>query len=541
MEWSPLRLQLSLVRGRRIVRSASAPGEIVASAAAAESTAAAVTLLLEPLEALITELGAAGARATLIYRTSDTAVSVHSCPRAAGRAKSRRAALLALGDIASFPLLQSPHAIERLAIDARKGPGETAQSHALLSAEPDHSAEQLAGWLEQAGLTVEALIPADAIVMTAAVEDAMARSPGRSALTLYVGDESVVIAGASGGRLRFARQLGIGLDTLASALARDRRAAEGAGTRMSLQAALQALRQQGIPDPAARCVSPGDRAILPLLQPILQRWILDVRQSVRFGLGAEQPPLVRLLGPGAAVPRLAEVIATECGLQLDAAPDAASKSATEDLLRLGRAPAALLPLRLGAEHEQRRLRIACWAGAACAAAAVAMMGAQVRLDLEREQRQLDQLRAELQQLGPQITTRNRARDLQQQVRALEDRVAERAGAAPNWAPVLAAVAAATPEAIRLDRLNLTAPRAETPSIVLSGSVAAPTDGRAINTLRAYREALQAVPVIQDAALGSTNLIRDDEGASRQFELRLRLVDAPWLRLIEQAAVTEETP
>ena len=266
-----------------------------------------------------------------------------------------------------------------------------------------------------------------------------------------------------------------------------------------------------------------------------------MRQSVRFGLSADQAPAVRLLGPGAAIPRLGEVIAAECGLKLDEGPQRASEHATEDLLRLGNPPLRLVPLRLGAVREQRRLRVACWAGAACAAAAVAAMGAQLRLDLRVEQDRLSELRSELQQLGPQLTMRNRARELQSQLLALEERIGERAGAAPNWGPLLAALAHATPEDIHIDRLNLNAARGSAASVIISGDIAAPTDGRAVKTLRDYRETLQAIPVIEQAALGSTNLVGDGEDASRQFELRLCLIEAPWLRLIEQAeSLAEET-
>ncbi|MEZ6211894.1 MAG: hypothetical protein R3B46_11690 [Phycisphaerales bacterium] len=68
---------------------------------------------------------------------------------------------------------------------------------------------------------------------------------------------------------------------------------------------------------AARSIRGSD--ILALISPVLQRCVVQVRQTLRFGLdeGARTHARLRVEGPGSRIPGLAEMISEETGLPLD--------------------------------------------------------------------------------------------------------------------------------------------------------------------------------------------------------------------------------
>jgi cell division ATPase FtsA len=154
-------------------------------------------------------------------------MGVYSCPRAAGAARANEAAGLALAEAASFPLDSNCSDLCSVATD-HGGPARELQNHTLAVAEADATLVALEACVRGAGLEVESLVPADAALLAQAVHHAMSgKGEAGTRLVLSIGEYSSIVAAAGKGRLRFARQIALGTESLVEALAREVRVGEG--------------------------------------------------------------------------------------------------------------------------------------------------------------------------------------------------------------------------------------------------------------------------------------------------------------------------
>ena len=550
IELSPTRLEVALMRGSVIVDSRIQRLELPQYI---EKWPGILGSIQPQLTTMVNELKAAGAQATVLYAGPSAATGVFSCAESAGAAGAANAARLALAETAGFALESNPHDLERLTTDMPASGETPAQVHTLGIADTEPTAQALAEWLTHAGLVPFALVPIDVPGTVAAVDAALRLSKTDSvALVLFAGEHGSSLAAASAGRLRFIRQIAIGTESLVSVLAREHRTGTDGGTAtLDAKTAAELVFTTGIPDraqifDAARGIK-GD-AILPIVQPILQRCVVDIKQSMRFGLEEKEREGATLhgIGPGARVPRLMALIAEQTGLTVGT-PDQAAQTATNGNISSwlsGRTVLVnLLPRGLRSQMTGRRMRRAMWVGVAAALALIGADAAMTRIDLAEANQSVAQLTQRLDAAKPATIVQDKLAGTQAGVATARQRTDAKLGAVGDWDAAMAMIAAQTPPAIRLTQMGFSYEGAK-PVCHLIGH--APLTGSADSNaaLRSYLDVLTASPIVRDCRLGATQRGESDHGPVQNFEMSLVLVELPARPhppspLLTEAGATEE--
>jgi Tfp pilus assembly protein PilN len=543
IELSPSRLEVALIRGKAIVARRA---ERFLLPTFSDQWSAALASIKPRLTRLVSDLGAQGALATILYSAPSATTGTFSCPLSAGRAQAQRAASLALGEAAGIPLQGNPHDLEeRFTDQTDESGGEPPLVHFLGVADTDTSSQALADLASDAGLVPDRLVPLDAAAIAAVIERAAAEASGQGVtIVLHVGDHASVVGAVSKGRLRFVRQIGVGCEMFVEALAARM---GGAGGEEYPAAARDVLFQAGIPTRDQQIDAGGLSAgmILPILQPTLQRCVLEIRQSLRFGLEESQRTGARLigLGPGAAVPRFLEVIAEQAALVRQPGDAPATQTGTIDTWAALTPPNVnLLPGSLSTQRLTRRLRRGVWIGTAAAAAVLAGDWWLSSRELSQRQQVVEQLKTRLQAARPMMDLEAKLVAAQGSVAGARQRIAARMGAAADWDAALAMLASATPPTIKLDEIRCAMDNGK-PVCSLLGR--APMSG-SDSSLNAYVDALSAVPIVKACHLGSTQRSESSGGTMQTFEMTLTLVEFPAEgfgvgRLVSGVPDDKETP
>jgi hypothetical protein len=531
IEISPTRLELVVLKGDAVGASRAARLSVPGYA---DNWPGVLSGLGTQLSALVGELGASGAEATVLYHSPTAATGVFACAEAAGAAGAQRASRLALSETASFKLESNPSALERLWTDKSTDPANPAQAHTLGIADTEATTKAIADWVTQSGLTLTALIPVEVPGTVAAVDAALRlATPESVALVLYAGEHGSTLAAASPGRIRFIRQIAIGSESLVAVLAREHKSTAEAGTAtLDAQAAAELLTSAGLPErgrafDAARGIMA--EAVLPLIQPILQRCVVDIKQSLRFGLEEKERETATLhgMGPGGRIGRLIPLIAEQAGLRATkpAEPHACDGNIHTWMTAGRRLTINLLPRGLRAEMTSRRIRRALWAGVGVALAVVTADTFVTRASLTQEKKAGESLKQRLDAAKPATSIQERLVATQSGLESARQRLAGKLDSTGAFDGAMAMISGCTPASIRLTQIHFTFDNNK-PVCRLTGHapLAAGEDSNA--ALRGYMDALTAVPIVRACRLGATQRGEGDHGPVQNFEMTLVLVELP---------------
>lgn len=515
----------------------------------------------ERLRSWVAELELGGLPASVLYSGPETVVAVFTCPATAGAEAGQRAAALALADAARFGLDANPSQFSTLTTDAPGGAGgdeaaQPAQMHTLAVADTEATTRAMTEWLREAGLSPERIIPAMAPAVRAAVEAALERSSAaRPIVALYSGEHGSVLAAAGGGRLRFVRVIGLGVELLAAALSREilPREAGGFPTVLDRASARALLYRAGVPrrgQVADAVTGLHADAILPLLQPVLQRCVVEIKQSLRFGLSEGERGSAELvtLGPGAVVPRLTELIGELCGLKVAASeratPEGDVLSSRSGLIAeavAGRAEGVgLLPVAVQKERAANRLRTALWIGTAAAATLVGLDATLVRLELGQEREVLAQLEERVAAAGPAAEASAQLAAARVGLVGAERRIEERLAQSVEWDALLAVLAERTPPAVRLAEVEL-AYESGRPVCRLRGRAQMTNGEDPSRAVKSYLDALAAARIVSACRLGATQRAEMDGSIVQSFDMTLSLVGLPGGATARPAVLTSVVP
>jgi hypothetical protein len=554
VEVSPSRLALTVLRRAQVIASRSR--RLDPPATDAPLWPANLHALTPTLRAWVDELHLKGRLATLLASPPSATCCLLPCPFAAGAAGALAAARLA----AAETVAQSPGsvsagapiiAVETIASDAH---GDARQRHTLALADTPTSVAAAANFIEAAGLEPEGLITHDALAAALMAHAALAGA-GLDAprAALWFGEHSSLLAVATPGRLRFVRFISVGTEPMVEALAR--RAADP-----TLPASLPPLTREdvralftsrGLPSPDRPW--PALPAAPAALAPILQRLAIEIKQSLRFGLAdapasapAAQPspgtPAVHIVidGPGGALPGLPEALARLCGTTVAAAGtesvaitlgEPGEGAATHSpLAALGDLELALLPHDRENAALVRRVRVGLWSGIAAACALVGVYAGAARVALAQERDRLAAVERLATADAPSTALLAEAADAQRLSTLLTERYTQRVAPQLPIDALLADIADATPNAIRLASVSVTASPGGSLVCEISGNAradSAANDRPDFSTdIRAFASRLEAIPIVSAVRLGTTQRTRDARGDLHQFELSLTLAPAP---------------
>lgn len=553
VEISSSRIEVSVVRGRRAVASA---WRRIDDPEFESGWPRALSVHATTLADLVREVGCQGGRAVVLLTAPRVVATLTPCPASFSESEAESAALLGVGAVADFPIDAEPCAVRRVHADTAASGGRDARvAHYLSVVQRSDDADAVAGFIASAGLRFAGAAPVGAVAMLAALKGAasLGRRAGDRSAVLWIGEHGSALASVVDGAVKFVRPVALGVEALVDALRQQplRSRDESIEVRLDQPAARALLGAAGVPAPDAPLHGPEGvqgltgAAVLPIIQPALQRIAIETRQSLRFGLAESERSSVRLRidGPGACVPGLGEWIANQCGLGLVDAPVERGRldsSAHSGAIAAFAAHADLVPLlvpaRMAARRAHGRARVALAAGVTLAGALLAWEWRSAAAALEAESARLASLQARAEADRAVAQTRAATLAARLALAEAESRAGRTTGQAPHAAATLAAVAGAARN-VRVTSIDI-AREADGSVARINGFVRLSESEDPAADIRAFVEALSASPVAASARLSATQRVQIDGAQSQSFTVTMHVVELPVLHSQVAAARPE---
>lgn len=426
-----------------------------------------------------------------------------------------------------------------LAVDA---PGVSEpRRHVLSVSESDAVLSAIESSLAAWGLKHERTVVAESLAIRAAASRALAGTTGASA-ALWVGEHGSVLAASKDGRLLFVRQISVGSESFVDALTRPlRRAGDESPTAcVPREHARRLIAEIGFPAPADPL--PGiegytGAAILPVLQPLVQRIGVEIKQSLRFAIGADARGelVVTLIGPGASIPGCDGAIARQTGMSIRA-----ERGATDPALALVALGASNLSVpELRSADAQRRA-----VGSTARRAVLAGVGAALAMTVFQWGATLTELSSLRSRASEGVSTEltwkratlESVREVEEQVRSVRARLVKAAGTTIDPASVWSAASMVTPEGVWLTDVQFSG-EAKGSRLSILGKVDAQRVANPSETIRALVRELGQLPLVSSVRLGRTNRSIESGREIESFEVTAELVGLPAGNAIKLGSVT----
>ncbi len=489
------------------------------------------------LKEAVAELGAAGRSTRIVYRSPTQAVDLASFEL---RSSNQACVAAKLPCVEALPYSATSAICHAAPVGRDRG--AKGRWHIVVAADRMDVIRAMVETVEAAGLKFTSATPLDAAMMARLVRRALSHGGPQHGWLHFGKHNSFFVLGGQG-VVRFERSISLGVETIVQSLTRPIRMPDrDEPIELEHDTAKAILHNHGIPDsdePVHEEYGLTSREIMPTIQPVLQRYVVELRQSLRFGLPESERESIAITvsGPGSCIPGLAELIAWELKLQFSPDPAYAEyayndpATAKSEMLDALERPGFLDQLNLQpAESARRRqtarLRRWLWAGAS---ATLVMIGA----DGLRFGAILAKASARESALATQVAGFESLRKTHQTLAAalvemsvLERTIVDEVGLRPNLGAVLHELSRLTPESIRLTSIRFS--REDEGMLVrLYGRAlqVATKTGKATE-LEPYIESLKGSPLIQTAELRNVEvgLLGPSEG--QRFEASFTLILAP---------------
>lgn len=528
IEISPSRLELAAISGKRVLAWSVARFE---RSVWPNDFRAALNEYATPLAAFVTEHGLIGCETVAICRTASGVVQTKAVASnvamAAGEAAARLAVATAIDGGCETEDVES----RCLARDS----GPNGQVHLLAYADSDQTLEAVESLLRRCELRPAGVVPLDAIASVDAASLLQDAAVGATAV-LWIGDHSSVLAVGIDGNIRFVRPIGVGIETLVDALTRPLRKAGESTASICLPRpeARRLLAEVGFPAPDQEIPGldgfRGD-AVLPLLQPLVQRIGLELKQSLRYATAAEQRASVtiRVRGPGAQLRGLSEAIGRSTNLNVEAlaaggSTDSSVGGAIEAMHRIGKLP-GLFCRSSRSVRSARRARQAVLAGVA---AALAFMG----YEWLETTAQLQALRAQGEAARQVVAQRQKLQESldlaladMQAIQTVRENVTRALGDGADAAGFLAGLGATIPADIQIGGVELQSD-AKGSHATVRGKLALRPGLDAGGAIRAFVSSIGGLPIVTQARLGRSARLNEEGKQLQSFEVTLELTQLP---------------
>lgn len=484
-----------------------------------------------------------GARVSVLYHAPTTVcelVSVAASPLAA-----TQAAQLSLRESLGGDHAEWLCACRVLHTDP-PGSSDIPMTHVLAVAERRDTAEFVAAFAQRAGFQVKRQVPAKGALVSTAAREIVENAAGGKMTSILMSDQVTMISSARNGALIFSRCVDFGYSQLADAIIRGS-ISKNAENGISREAAYAMLFGVGIPKRGQLIDSNlGLKAesVLPVMQSVLQRYVVETRQTLRFMLaeGELARTSIHLSGPGAMIPGIAGVLTGQLDLpveRLNAGPEPESPTVgTED----PRGDLALLesanddfitiePPSTSVRRERSRLSMAMKAGVAVAACLVggdAYMNLLAAAKLKALESDLSPRVEVLAARHERIAEANR---LASTASTAESLVLGTIGDRPDWLASLNMLTRVAGDSIQLvDVAGSYPPESDRQPVLILKGVATVLSGKAASdaqtdALAQFIDRLSKNPIVRSADLISTRADQSDDIKSFVIAVRLNAVAA----------------
>jgi Tfp pilus assembly protein PilN len=407
--------------------------------------------------------------------------------------------------------------------------GARTRSHVLACADRDTNVEAIASWIGRAGLRLRRVRPAAALPLvecTRAVLESEDQSP---VAVIYFGGAFTCIAAGRGGSIQFVRVMNFGVDLLGEAYVRETSGIirePGVPSEARRQAREQ-LWKHGIP---SRGEARGAFAtILPLIFPVVQKFMVEIKQTLRFGLGEAELDRVKVIatGPGASIPAFCGTLAD--GLEFPVDPD--PRCSPSDSTSVDHAALALafedhrIDLSPAVEVQRRtsrRLAMSVAIGTAFGLAAVGVDAGLTYRQLLAQRQVVEANDAAVAEGREHFAQRSRAAALSGAFRDQYKALTEAMASSPDWPAVLLELAKITDTSVRLTQVDAQNNNGK-PQVEITGLAFPDASG---DPLRAFMTRLMKSPLAQSVELGPTRAAEVEGRHATHFTLRAVLRPLP---------------
>jgi len=491
----------------------------------------AIDTLVGPIGRIVVRLGLQGARTTVIYRSPFQAsdVSVFPVTSAAEACEGARLALLE-----SLPGASLATITDTLIVGSDRLNG-TVRQHVAAVGDREDVIDALHALVTAAGLRFESAVPLDAAMSIHVTSQALA-GPPRTNCLIHIGESSSFIAARIGDAVVLTRRIGLGTAALAAALTRPIiRSGQEDECALSPQRAEEILHTFGVPDRDQiidESLQLRGRDVVPLLQPVLQRLLVEIRQSIRFGVPPEhhEDLTVELVGPGAALPGLSRVVQEECALPVHVTEQRSEGGVPPsdiDMLlqnRNARTGLSLRPVDMQQQQRTSAFRRRIWLGAAAALSLVIYDGLRRHTLVQTLERQHEAQIAFSADAQRQQIERTAVVNALAALRDTESKIHATHGAMPNLRAGMQEVSLLLPDSIRLTSLAF---RTMQDRMVgdLSG-IARVTNADGSQQLMDFVQSLEESPLFEHVVLGHVTSAHFGTTEGIRFNVSFVAVDLP---------------
>jgi Tfp pilus assembly PilM family ATPase/Tfp pilus assembly protein PilN len=526
------RIDVAALKGGRVVSSRRISVELPWEAT---SWAKAVRAAGDKLKAAVEDMSVAGAPARVVYRSPTQAVDLASFEL---RSATQACAAATLPCLESLPYSGTAALCEAVAV-GRDRSGPNRRWHVVVAADRLDIVRSVVETVEGAGLVFESAIPLDAPIMAMLIRRALKHQGTQHGWLHFGKHSSFFIIGGQGG-IRFERSIALGIETIVQSLTRPIRLPDEEPIELDAETAKKIVHEKGIPE-TDEAVHENPRLtrghIMPQIQPVLQRYVVELRQSLRFGLPENERDSIDITvsGPGSTVPGLLELIAWE--LKLKIAAD--TKYAAFDY----RSPAGqgselvdavadrhfldCLNIQPGDTANRRqigRLRRWMWAGAAAALVVVAFDGIRLGARLGHTRQEEANLQASAAELQSLEKTHHKLSAARVAMGRLELALAEEIGARSDLRAILHELSRLAPESVRLNSMRFTR-KDKVMEARLYGRAGQVGEGDRTE-LESFIEAIQDSPIFVDAELKNVEVGAAGDRTGQRFEAIFDVILAP---------------
>ena len=460
----------------------------------------------------------AGCQACVVYGRPGTPVMISSVIKGAPGAAATR---LALSEASPFSFAEARCSVVSLGSD--RSNATACQEHFLAFAELHTVLESIESFTSACGLVPAGAVPDSAVLLDSAFSLSSASDAARPLITLNIGHLQSAVVAREAGRMRFARCLPIGLEQIASTVKREILAR--GGTAAASLGPIEVLKQVGVPRRGASGFGVPLDAILPATQSVLQRLVVEIKQSIRFGFTEQTRSHVVLLasGRGLEVTDLIPTIAGQCGCETSPAVESSTPAVQNSPASRTLLLHALRSIAATGKSTVTDLRRAVLLGGALAMLCVAGDAAVTRMRVTGLEREVEQLSASASDSGSTKAVADKTLINEAALAAVTSRINAWYGQSTRPDALMLELAAAAGTDAVISEFDLRAGK-DIPVARLRG-VAFGDPRRVVQRIV---DTLAASPLVAEAKLESIRRGGRDAGGREgdQFDIVLRLSPVP---------------
>ena len=503
------------------------------------------------VQTAVEELDAGGLSALVLYRNPTAFADYASLGMKSGT-QAREAAMLSCAESLSYPLEDASTSAIVLGRDIG---GTSPQTHLVVTADQDSAVAEIAAFIEDVGLKFEAAVPMDAALM-AHIGNLMLGSKQANNGYLYVGERRSFFLVADRGAILFARKIDLGLETLIWGLTRPvRGTSQQAPVELTFREAKFILHKFGFPQrdqvvEQSRQLTGAQ--IIPLLQPALQRFIVELRQSLRFGVPEDQRQSIALTiaGPGSGIPNFASLIANELRLPITADSEYAAFDSQNPLTkgseisdalenRIATTRLGLYPALVSKSRNFNRVRRWFLTGAAAAIAIVTFDAINYHKRLTEARQRVASMDSQANDIQAMHSTADKLFKVIGAMDVLESSIRGEVGAKVDLRACLQELSRVTPSSVRLVSMSFISERGEK-KFRLAGCASSDQSSGTRTQLEQFVNSLKTSPLFRDVVLSNVQTAPEGQAPGQHFEISLVSVDLPLRWQTETLASAEGT-